>query len=30
MAALLVVATVVAFRSYRFVLRELDEQERGS
>ena len=30
MAVLLVVATVVAFRSYRSVLRELDEQERGS
>ncbi len=28
MAALLLVATVVAFRAYRTVLRELDEQER--
>ena len=28
MALLLVVATVVAFRAYRKVLRELDEQER--
>jgi membrane protein implicated in regulation of membrane protease activity len=28
MAALLVVATVVAFRAYRQVVRELDEQER--
>jgi membrane protein implicated in regulation of membrane protease activity len=29
-AALLTVATVVAFRAYRKVLRELDEQERPS
>ena len=29
MAALLVVATVVAFRAYRKVLAELDAQERG-